>query len=132
MKPALIFAILALVFPTVAAAEPSPVTGVWSPQHMPGVGGVPLLRFTRDGRLYAVTRYAMTPRGPDVPAALGELLGQYRAQDDKIVIRSTDGTYAFELMKDGRLCRFPGPGVVPVDGAVKLQNGDRQCYKRVT
>lgn len=124
MKLSLIFAVSMMGTVAANAAVPSPVAGTWKALPLIGVTSIPMLKFTPDGRLYALF--------PSGLANSDQLLGQYDARDTMITARSRSGeTYAYELMKDGRLCVFPGPGMVTVDGTPKTQSEGRQCYQRM-
>lgn len=134
MKPALVFAFSALFASTAMAAAPDPVVGSWralpvqsAQTAVMGVMGIPqVLTFTEDGRLWIAQRLPARPPYKDY------LLGRYTTQGAKVVAKGPSGeTYAYELMKDGRLCVFPGPGMLPVTGPVRTQEGDRQCYERL-
>jgi len=122
MKLNMVWAFLALGASTALAAAPNMVAGTWKLQPKTGfAGGFDSLMFTKDGKLLNVS----------IPNRR-ELLGDYRRDNDKVIARGRSGeTYAFELMKDGRLCVFPGPAMIPVDGSAKGSSGERQCYQRM-
>lgn len=144
MKSRLIFAFSALSASALSvsvlgaaaalAATPDSVVGSWralpvqsAGTAVMGVMGIPqVLTFTEDGRLWTAQRLPVRPPYRDF------LLGRYTDHDGKVVAKGPSGeTYAYEMMKDGRLCVFPGPGMLPVTGPVKTQEGDRQCYERL-
>ena len=140
MKSRLVFAFPALsasasLAATAAlAAAPDPVVGAWralpvqsAGTAVMGVIGIPqVLTFTDNGQLWTAQRLPVRPPYRDF------LLGRYTDRDGKVVARGPSGeTYAYELMKDGRLCVYPGPGMLPVTGPMKPQEADRQCYERL-
>ena len=133
MKSTLVFAVSALAVSAASAATPYPVIGSWRALPAPSadalinVIGIPqVLTFTDDGRLWIAQRLPAKPPYKDY------LLGRYSSRDGKVVAKGPSGeTYAYELMKDGRLCVYPGPGMLPVAGAVKPQEAGRQCYERL-
>lgn len=153
MKSSLVFAFSILGASTALAAAPDPVVGSWralpppGPAAMIGVIGIPkVLTFTDDGRLWAATRLPSrviwfdlpghgrpgAPRPEIRPSGFDQLLGRYTSRDGKIVAKGPAGeTYAYELMKDGRLCVYPGPGMLPLGGPVKPTDAGRQCYQRL-
>jgi hypothetical protein len=145
MKLALVFAAAALGAATAAAAaEPNSVTGFWKPEKLRGTVGLTMLQFTADGQVFSMPDVSVVqwiaPSPPQggapprvVPRLPQELLGRYEVRDNKIVIRlGAGGSSTFELTKDGRLCVFPGPGIMPTDGVLRPQAGERQCYQRPT
>jgi hypothetical protein len=137
MKLGLVFAIAALgASVAAAAAEPNSVVGVWKPEPQRDRISIPWLEFTTDGRVFFVPKLSVSERlGPQPfpPSRRQEIFGLYQTRDDKIVVRVwSGGTSTFELTKDGRLCAYPGPGVMPADGAVRRPAGPRQCYQRAT
>ncbi len=133
MKSSLAFAISALAVSAAAAATPDPVVGSWralpapSADAMINVIGIPqILTFTEDGRLWIAQRLPAQPPYKDY------LLGRYTSRDGKVVAKGPSGeTYAYELNPDGRLCVYPGPGMLPVAGLAKPQESPRQCYERL-
>jgi hypothetical protein len=132
MRSSLVFAFSALAASAAFAAAPDSVVGSWRalpvPSAFPQVGviGIPqVLTFTDDGQLWIAQRLPAKPPYKDF------LLGRYRAQDGKVVAKGPSGeTYAYELMKDGRLCVYPGPGLLPLTGAAGPQETG-QCYGRL-
>ena len=143
MKLGLVLAIAALGASAASAAEPNSVVGFWKPEKLPGAVALTMLQFTTDGHVFSMPGVsviqftvpgsalsAVPPRS--LPRLPQELLGRYETRDSKIVIRlGAGGNSTLELMKDGRLCVFPGPGFMPTDGAVRPQAGERQCYQRL-
>jgi hypothetical protein len=137
MKLGVVFAIAALGASAASAAEPASVVGIWNPQKLDGVVALQALQFTRDGKVFSVPRAfriiipapapgAKPPAPPPLPQ---ELIGQYETQGDKVIVRTGPGASAtFELTKDGRLCVYPGPALM--NGVVRRQPGERQCYER--
>jgi len=137
MKSSLVFALSASAALSVSgalAAAPDPVVGTWralpvqsAGTAVMGVIGIPqVLTFTESGQLWTAQRLPVRPPYRDF------LLGRYTDRDGKVVAKGPSGeTYAYELMKDGRLCVYPGPGMLPLAGPVKSQEADRQCYERV-
>jgi hypothetical protein len=134
MKPALVLAFSALSASAVLAAAPDPVVGTWRALPVQSAGtatmgviGIPqVLTFTEDGQLWTAQRLPVRPPYRDF------LLGRYTDRGGKVVAKGPSGeTYAYELMKDGRLCVYPGPGMLPLAGPLKSQDADRQCYERL-
>jgi len=133
MKSSLVFAVSALAISTAAAGTPDPVVGSWRALPAPSadalinVIGIPqVLTFTDDGRLWIAQRLPAQPPYKDY------LLGRYTSRDGKVVAKGPSGeTYAYELGQDGRLCVYPGPGMLPVTGLARPQEAGRQCYERL-
>jgi hypothetical protein len=133
MKSSLVFLFSALSLSSATAAAPDPVVGSWralpvqSAMSTARVIGIPqLLTFTDDGHLW--TSQQLDGRAP--PNAY--LLGRYTVDGARVVAKGPSGeTYGYELMKDGRLCIYPGPGMMPVAGLARPQEAGRQCYERL-
>jgi heat shock protein HslJ len=85
-----------------ASAKPPTLVGAWRAEDLPGVATIKELTFTADGRLIA---------------GKNQLLGLYAVDGKRIVARSGQITYAYELTGDGRLCVSPGPTLTPLGGA---------------
>lgn len=142
MKLALVFAIAAagaISASAATAAEPNSVVGYWSPQKLRDVVGMSMLQFTADGHVFSMSRssvvqFLIPPSGASpkaLPPPPQQWLGRYEVRDDKVIVTLGPRMSAtFELTKDGRLCVFPGPGVMPADGTFRPQAGERQCYQR--
>jgi len=115
------------------AAVPDPVVGSWralpvqSAMSTARVIGIPqVLNFTEDGSLWIAQRLPARPPYKDY------LLGRYTVDGSRVVAKGPSGeTYGYELMKDGRLCVYPGPGMLPVNGLARPQEAGRQCYERL-
>ncbi|HEY4031769.1 MAG TPA: hypothetical protein VGM25_15605 [Caulobacteraceae bacterium] len=135
MKLGLVFAIAALGASAASAAEPNSVVGVWKPESTGDRVAIPSLDFTTDGRVFFTSTLQVSQRPDPVPFGqppLQEIFGHYQTRDDKVVVRVwSGGTTTFQLTKDGRLCVYPGAGVMPATGVIKPQAGQRQCYQRV-
>jgi hypothetical protein len=131
MKSSLVFAFSALAASAAFAAAPDSVVGSWralpAPTANKQVIGIPqVLTFTEDGRLWIAQRLPARPPYTDY------LLGRYTAQGGQVVAKGPSGeTYAYELMQDGRLCVYPGPGLLPLAGPARPQEAGRQCYERL-
>jgi hypothetical protein len=109
------------------AGEPAGVVGTWEREPIAGVAGFSHLTFTPDGRLLADQGRLLGDR----IRGQGQVLGRYQVDKRRVSARSSFGeTYAFELIDDGRLCVFPGPGMTPLAGdrAAKLASG--QCFRK--
>jgi hypothetical protein len=149
MKSGLVFAFTVLAASAAAAAAPDSVVGSWRALPAPSANalinviGIPqILTFTDDGRLWVaqpssrplVLHPPLTQPLPTRPPYEDYLLGRYTARDGKVVAKGPSGeTYAYELMKDGRLCVYPAPGMMPlaVSGLARPQEAGRQCYERI-
>lgn len=135
MKSSLVFAVSTLTLcATAALAAPDSVVGTWRALPVQSAGtavigviGIPqVLTFTDSGQLWTAQRLPVRPPYKDF------LLGRYTVRDTQVVAKGPSGeTYAYELMKDGRLCVYPGPGMWPVAGPAKPKEADRQCYERL-
>ena len=133
MKSSLVFVLSAISFATALAAAPDPVVGSWralpvqSAMSTVRVIGIPqILTFTDDGRLW------IAQQAPARPPYRDYLLGRYTVDGASVVAKGPSGeTYGYELMKDGRLCVYPGPGMMRVDGPTHPQDAGRQCYERL-
>ena len=136
MKLGLIFAVATLGASAASAAEPASVVGAWSPQKLTGVVAMSPLQFTSDGQVFSLSqavsftlRPGVGPQAPVLPPLNRALIGRYETQGDKVIIRLDSRTSTtFELTKDGRLCVYPGPALM--NGEVRRQPGERQCYER--
>jgi hypothetical protein len=126
MKLKIVLACLSLAATAATAAEPSPFVGIWDPERVAGVAGVPRLTFTPDGRL-------LSGYGRVLGTDPSELLGSYQVEGRRVSARSAFGeTYSFELIADGRLCVFPGPGLMPLAGDRDAQLAAGQCFRKST
>ncbi len=98
-------------------AETASVVGTWQREPAPGLATIQQLTFAQDGRLWTDG---------------GHLIGGYEVAGAKVSAKSRFGeTYVYKLMRDGRLCVYPGPAVMPLaeDGA--SQPGARLCYRKL-
>ena len=136
MKLALVFAIAALGASVASAAEPDAVVGVWKPEQTRDMISMPWLEFTPNGRVFFVPKVSVSEFLGPQPFQVSprqEIFGLYQTRDDKVSVRVwSGGTTTFELTKDGRLCAYPGAGVMPADGVLKRPTSQGQCYQRVT
>ena len=133
MKSSLVFALSLLSASAALAATADSVVGSWralpvqSAMSTARVIGIPqVLTFTEDGRLWTTQRL-------DARAPLNQyLLGRYTVDGAKVTGKGPSGeTYGYELTKDGRLCAYPGPGMMRLDGPNRPQEAGRQCYERL-
>lgn len=136
MKLALVFAIAAFGASAAGAAEPASVVGAWNPQKLTGVVAMSPLQFTRDGQVFSLSQAVSftlapgsVPKAPVLPPVNRALIGRYEIQGDKVIVRLDSRTSTtFELTKNGLLCIYPGPALM--NGEVRRQPGERQCYER--
>lgn len=123
MKLTIALACLILAPAAATAAEPDPFVGTWQPERIAGLA-TPWLQFTQDGRL--MSGFVGPARGEP-----RELLGAYQVDGRRVSARSSFGeTYSFELIEDGRLCVFPGPGVTPLAGDRDARLAAGLCYRK--
>jgi hypothetical protein len=97
------------------AGEPKEIVGTWRADALPGVTTIDQLTFTTDGRLLA---------------GKNQLLGRYVVDGRRVVARSAQITYPYELMDDGRLCISPGPSLMPLAKASGGEPARGQCYRK--
>mgnify|MGYP003385881649 CR=1 FL=1 len=106
----------AAIASTAVAAPSSEIVGDWKRLTLPGVAGFERLTFTPDGRLLAEER---------------QFLGKYEVKGRRVTTRTSFGeSYVYELTDDGRLCVFPGPGMMLAasERDTKLLGG--QCFSK--